>query len=219
MPPIRRSLRGELQADGPLQSAAFAPDGKTLVAGTRTGQLTVWDLSTNKPPITRDGHRFVNAVAFSPDGKNLATDSTDQTLIVWDTATWKIVRTIQELRRPVFSLAFAPDGKTLAVGTTVSQGGGSGLTVLDAATFEPLKSVEPVELPVCFVACSPDGKRSPHWPADSGEKLALSSFSAIQAGEWPAARCGVSAVGLPDRVRSRRENRGRGTERRVDRAV
>lgn len=71
---------------------AFAPDGKTLVAGgtgrrTDTGwsdRIQFWDVASGKQVATLDGHAdAIFVVAFAPDGKTLAT-SDMATVRLWD---------------------------------------------------------------------------------------------------------------------------------------
>ena len=55
-------------------SAAFSPDGKTLVAGSQTdGVVQLWDATTGRPVMQLLGRSQQGvAVALSPDGKTLA---------------------------------------------------------------------------------------------------------------------------------------------------
>jgi WD40 repeat protein len=96
---------------------AFAPDGRFVAAGCRTGVVRLWDLAREGRRFVLEGHaESVTSVAFSPDGRLLASGSLDGTVRFWETATgreqaafnWEIGR--------VWSLAFAPDGMTAAAG-------------------------------------------------------------------------------------------------------
>jgi WD40 repeat protein len=109
-----------------IESAAFSPDGKTLVTGSDDGTLQVTDVSTPSAPrslgapVKSSGIAYV--LAFSPDGTTLAAGTgTPNTVALWS---------LRDRARPtllgpptdgpilqVYSVNFAPDGKTLAVGS------------------------------------------------------------------------------------------------------
>jgi WD40 repeat protein len=86
-----------------VHSVAFSPDGKTLASVN--GDVTLWDLATNRERVTLEGHTKedeetsepvygVASVAFSPDGRMLASAGGTIAnalgeLKVWDIATGK----------------------------------------------------------------------------------------------------------------------------------
>ena len=73
------------RADG---STALTRDGKTLLAGTKSGEVLRWELATGKVRREFGGHAaLVRGVAFSPDGKLLVSGSNDSTILVWDLST------------------------------------------------------------------------------------------------------------------------------------
>src|SRR5262249_38048094 len=56
-----------------FHSLAFAPDGKTLAAGSWDHVIRLWDVATGQELRQFLGHEnCVNALAFSPDGATLA---------------------------------------------------------------------------------------------------------------------------------------------------
>ena len=61
-----------LQAPGPVSALAVAPDGQTVVAGTRNGWVRGWSLSTFRPVSYGRMAGPVSAVAVSADGSTVA---------------------------------------------------------------------------------------------------------------------------------------------------
>jgi WD40 repeat protein len=71
-----------------VYALAFAPDGRTLVAGTREGTLVTWDVERQQITATLRQHSGrVLALAFSGDGSLLASGGTDERIVIWDWAT------------------------------------------------------------------------------------------------------------------------------------
>lgn len=115
---IREIATGEvvLELDGGdwVYSLAYSPDGRTLIAGTRSAGTRIFDLEAGE--LTGTIPRSSLSVEFSPDGQLIATGSGDGAEI-WD---WKT----QE-RRVAFNAgvpapteaALSPDGRRLYVGS------------------------------------------------------------------------------------------------------
>ncbi len=95
-----------------VASVAFAPDGKTLAAGSY-GVVKLLDVAEKQELATLpEPAGFVKAVRFSADGKTLVTGSY-QSLLVWDVASRKVIHKLKGHRGYVTSVAFSPDEKTL----------------------------------------------------------------------------------------------------------
>jgi hypothetical protein len=76
-----------LRHDGPVESAAFSPDGTRVVTGFRDHTARLWDAASVKEVAVLRGHDGpLESAAFSPDGKRVVTTS-DQTARVWDAST------------------------------------------------------------------------------------------------------------------------------------
>jgi WD40 repeat protein len=70
-------------ASSPVQCLSFSNDGKLLVAGTFDGSILIWNLATQKLPITLSGHsEAVSSVRFNQAGI-LASGSVDGSVMLW----------------------------------------------------------------------------------------------------------------------------------------
>jgi RNA polymerase sigma factor (sigma-70 family) len=101
----------------------FAPDGKTLFAGSGTHlALLRWDVATGKSlaPLGRhDG--AVNGIALAPDGRSVAAVTMDGTLYLWETATGQ-ARLVTKNAGYATAVAFSPDGRLLALANNGTHG-------------------------------------------------------------------------------------------------
>ncbi|MBL8799849.1 MAG: protein kinase, partial [Planctomycetia bacterium] len=67
-------------------SAAFAPDGETLVTGNKGGAIALWTSATGKKETARlaNSKSPVTALAVSPNGKTVAVGSGDGKVRLWN---------------------------------------------------------------------------------------------------------------------------------------
>jgi WD40 repeat protein len=98
-----------------VRGVAFAPDGTTLAAACRNGQVRRWRVPSGRPvrPSLQVRTGSATSVAYSPDGSLLAAGSSNGELWLWPAAGGEptLVRTENDEIR---ALAFAADGCTLA---------------------------------------------------------------------------------------------------------
>jgi Tol biopolymer transport system component len=147
---------------GRVFSLAFAPDGKTLLAGAWDGSIRLWDIATGKEIHQYTGHHgSVRSVAFSPDGKTFASGGKDMIIRVWETATGKELRRLDG-DEPMFGvarLAYSPDGKLLA-------SLGQSLRLWDTATGREVRRID-ARKGISSLAFSPDGRYLAYGTANS----------------------------------------------------
>ncbi len=93
---------------GRVYSAAFSPDGKTILTGGEDKTARLWDAATGRPigkPMTHS--HYVRSVAFGPDGKTILSGSEDNTAQLWDVATGERLGTPLEHPGSVWHVASA----------------------------------------------------------------------------------------------------------------
>ena len=101
-----------------VKAMAFAPDSRTLYAGSALGKIAIVDVATGRATKSITGEKFVSAFALSPKGDVLAAMRDEfEDVLLWNPTDWKRLPSLRTPKRvPVASIAFSPVGKTLAVG-------------------------------------------------------------------------------------------------------
>ena len=190
---------------------AFAPDGKTVVSGSKDGALRVWDVATSKElRVYRRHEEPITAVAIAPDGKAVLSGDNANAVHLWDLATGKqahrfafaaISRRID--RGGVQYVGFMPDGKTLLAGSAeVEQRGESDLHLKgvtgqwDRETGKRLRYEEQDILPL---GVSPSGKALASAEFVERNILALRMKLFLRsASDSTAVELKAGAAGVPD---------------------
>lgn len=111
-----------LNADAPIGSLCFSPDGSTLAAGYYyDGGITLWDTLTGQQIRGLAGHPFsASRLTFSPDGRILASagplGATATGFRLWDVVAGQQLGEAATGGGGITRQAFSPDGKALATG-------------------------------------------------------------------------------------------------------
>ena len=94
-----------------MQSVAFSPDGRSVLAGSLDDTVRLWDLATGDVLRTFKG----SSITFSPDGSNVLSGS-GNTVKLWELSNGQLIRTFEGHSGFVVSVAFSPDGRTVRLG-------------------------------------------------------------------------------------------------------
>jgi WD40 repeat protein len=105
---------------GQVTALAFSHDGQTLIAGTGTGGVQLWDVATESPlgrPLP--GHtEIVTDVGASPDGQHFVSAGYDARILYWRLGAYSdLSAPAQATFLATSAPAYSPDGRLLAVGT------------------------------------------------------------------------------------------------------
>jgi WD40 repeat protein len=157
-------------------SAAYSPDGTTIVTASHDQTAYIWDASTGndlRPLIGQTG--AVTSAVYSPDGTTIVTASHDQTARIWDAGTGEELRRLTGHTGVVTSAVYCPDGKSI-----VTASHDQTARIWDAGTGRELRRLTGHTHWVVSAAYSPDGKSivtASHdqtariWDAGTGQEL------------------------------------------------
>ena len=106
----------------PIQDVAFMPDGESIIAISRGGEIIRWNaLSVNDRIHTyidpAGPERSLQKLAVSRDGRYLLTGSDSRIVKLWDAENGAMLQTYQIEDRAVRALAFSPDGSKIIIGS------------------------------------------------------------------------------------------------------
>ena len=162
--------------EGPVNAAAFGPDGLRLATAGDDDMAHVWDVDSGKSvgwPLSHGGP--VQSVDFSPDGRRLVTASDDGTARVWETETGKRLLVLTHGGK-VRLARFSPDGKRI-----LTAGDDGMVRIWDSSTGGAVASAshagkvrDAVFRPDGkYVASAGDDARVQVWETETGKPLAL----------------------------------------------
>ena len=147
---LPKTLRGHTDH---IDSAAYSPDNKWIVTGSKDNTAKVWDAATGREVRTLRGHSgVVHGAAFSPDNRYVVTASLDRTVKIWDAATGTEVRTLNGHTDGVISASYSPDGAFIVTGSSDNTA-----RVWDTATGNEIRVLIAHASAVMAASYSPDG--------------------------------------------------------------
>lgn len=113
-----RKQLARIEADEPLRTCVFSPDGATLLVGTASSHLYIYDLATGKGPKVRvppvQELVDITALVFSADGRHLATGHTQPWVTIWDARNMTYRHWLKCPMAGVCDVAFSPDSTLVA---------------------------------------------------------------------------------------------------------
>ena len=153
-----------------VRSAAFSPDGASVVTASDDFTAKVWDAKSGQPLLALSGNGQFATAAFSPDGMRIITATDSNDVGIWDAKTGQLLLKLNGLKA-----AFSPDGMRIV--TALSN---NSACVWDARTGKPLVTLQGHTGQVMSADFSPDGERivtastdftTRVWDAKSGDLL------------------------------------------------
>jgi RNA polymerase sigma factor (sigma-70 family) len=153
---VKRLVAPEDGGRGWVETVAFSPDATKLLWGEESGEVALWDLTTDHLLFRRKLHpNNVIDVRFSPDGRRFASGGVDGVIHLR-----RVDRPEEGGRdfslRTLGHLAFTPDGRRLIAGGMVS----TMIGVWDANDGRFLREIGPTAGEhLKSMAVTPDGRR------------------------------------------------------------
>lgn len=122
---VKHSLSYRNQVIDRVQSIAFSPDSKSLIAGHDRsgagGHLERWEIATGEhQTLARDVEPGIAWIAFALDGEAIVVAGLGRDASLWNAQTGKQMATFQ-LSHAAGSLAVAPNGTIAAIGESSGQ--------------------------------------------------------------------------------------------------
>ena len=120
---------------------AWSPDGRILAIGASNGNITLWDMQSDKQLRTLSTSiGNINAIAWSPDGHTLASGiriprTSGGVIVLWDTSTGQQIRTLSGTNGFFTKISWSSDGRSL-----ISDGFDQHLSIWDTQTGDLIRT-------------------------------------------------------------------------------
>ncbi len=107
-----------LHNDNTIESVAFCPDGRFVIAASFEGTIKVWDIFTGRIVTVFKSEYAVQSVSCSPDGRYLLCGgySDDNSLCLYRLTSGELVQSFKGHTDNVFFAAFSPGGNKILSG-------------------------------------------------------------------------------------------------------
>ncbi len=154
----RPDCKSKVITDGsfPGVSAVFSPDMCSILSGSPTGEVAIWDVRTGKTHLYQRCHEDAAFhPAFSPDGQLFVSPGYfDYVAKVWKSANGEWVTDLVGHRSGIWKAVFSPDGGRIATGDVDGE-----VRLWDVGTGKELRRLLGHEKTVASITFSPDGKK------------------------------------------------------------
>ena len=138
-----------------VRSAAFSPDGTSIVTASSDQTARIWDAATGVERGRLNGHAgAIRAANFSADGRRIVTASRDGTARIWDAVTGRQILTLRGHTARVQFAAFSRDGQRVVTASLDKS-----VRIWDAATGEQKMILSGHTGRVNWAVFSPDDRR------------------------------------------------------------
>ncbi|MEM9825227.1 MAG: serine/threonine-protein kinase [Planctomycetota bacterium] len=107
-------LEREWNVGQAVRGVVFSPDGKTIAAGDRLGNVYIYNLDTGDRVATRTLPGSILALDYSADGKWLAAGGSDKTVHVLEAETLLERQSLSGHDGPIYAIEFSPKAGQLA---------------------------------------------------------------------------------------------------------
>ncbi|MGP1382083.1 MAG: protein kinase domain-containing protein [Thainema sp.] len=105
-----------------IVALALNPTGTRLIAASRNGTVTIWDLEQQCPLHQPTAHAdAITDIAVDPNWRILVTGSCDRTVKLWDLSTGHLRHTLVKHRDGITAVAISADARTVATGSQDNQ--------------------------------------------------------------------------------------------------
>jgi WD40 repeat protein len=154
---IGKDWQDEEEKKAGIHNIALSPNGKTVVSGSNSGKVRLWDVETGGVIQKWTGHtESVSSVGWIVGGDRVVSGSIDGTARVWNVKNGETILVIKTRHESVFTVIYSPDQTKIATGGY--RYNEHAAKIWDAKTGELITTLKH-DLVVCSLAWTSDGKK------------------------------------------------------------